>query len=351
RRGMCTSMRKFIPAILIAGLLNVSVTAQELSHNSELVASIEEQIEGQVWLRKSEIDSALVSHVTMGSFAPKGSLQLLKKLPPVTELFASIDIDDVEHLAALHELRRRIYLHCENDEGTPSLPVLPNLEYLDISTSCTDASPLIESVSRLPRLRHLTIHGSGQDASYGIKDKDLIWLESATLESLRTWNSLGVNDESEWLNTGAGGSISDAARLKLLNVYREILGEPKEGGIYKRVLPNDSSETILEHLTEFVEIHVETEDPETDKWAPLVSLNFTDCQISETHLKVIAPLRKLQELRLNGTPIGDAELEILKTYDFLKILDLTDTNVTPNGVEAIRQSLPSTKVIYEARQK
>ena len=158
-------------------------------------------------------------------------------------------------------------------------------------------------------------------------------------------------DENDWLDTNGGGSISDAARLKLLDVYHEILGEPKEGGIYKRALPKDGSETILEHLTDFVEIHVETDNPETEKWAPLVSLNFTDCQISEAHLKVIAPLRTLQELKLNRTPIGDAELEHLKTYEFLKVLDLSGTNVTLSGVEALRQSLPRTRVIYEAKQK
>lgn len=136
-----------------------------------------------------------------------------------------------------------------------------------------------------------------------------------------------------------------------MNVYREIFGEPKEGGIYKRALPKDSSEIILEHLTDFVKFNLEAEDPETEKWAPLVSLNFTDCQITAEHLKVIAPLRKLRELKLNGTPVGDADLEPLKAYNFLKILDLSGTNVTPSGLEAIRQSLPETKFIYEPKQK
>lgn len=80
------------------------------------------------------------------------------------------------------------------------------------------------------------------------------------------------------------------------------------------------------------------------------ALHFTDCRISEAHLKVIAPLRKLQELKFSGTPIGDAELEQLKTYDLLKVLDLSGTNVTPNGIETIRESLPETKVIYKAKQ-
>jgi hypothetical protein len=38
-----------------------------------------------------------------------------------------------------------------------------------------------------------------------------------------------------------------------------------------------------------VEVHVEVDTPESETWAPLVSLNFTDCQISGEHLKVIAP--------------------------------------------------------------
>ncbi|MEJ7591468.1 MAG: hypothetical protein WKF77_07955 [Planctomycetaceae bacterium] len=80
-------------------------------------------------------------------------------------------------------------------------------------------------------------------------------------------------------------------------------------------------------------------------------MNFTDCQITETHLKAIASLRKLQELKLSGTQIGDADLEPLKTYNFVKILDLSGTNVTPSGIEAIRRSLPEAKIIYEPKQK
>lgn len=132
--------------------------------------------------------------------------------------------------------------------------------------------------------------------------------------------------------------------------YNQVMGIAKASSQI-RALPKDSSETLLEELTSFVEIHVETDNPETDKWAPLVSLNFTDCQITAEHLKVIAPLRKLQELKLNGTPVGDADLEPLKAYNFLKILDLSGTDVTRSGIEAIRQSLPETKIIYEPKQK
>jgi len=576
---MRNSIRNIMPAIVIAGLLNWPVTAQELSQNGELVASIEERIEGQVWLRKAATGDGLVSQVQMGSFAANGSLQLFKQLPPVTELDASIDSDEAARLLELPQLRRlRICMRSTDDKVETTLPLLPNLEYLEISPFGTDVGPLMESVSRLSRLRHLTIYGSGADATYGVKDKDLVWLKGVPLETLRTTNVPGVNglehitkiktlrtlifehadfqsshlealnqlprlttlkigralddsgfealstfpalrrlvfdfgaelsvdrvkslsristleliecrfgnnspdkmeefrkllpkvrlvfygptknpldefqgatiepfriveerylysgptkfsdethfhnrlilerakpvtgalaervrailvdpetynmnggagcfvpglglrfkkdqktcdvlvcllcdqvglntprnhllDESEWLHSNGGGSISDDARLKLLNVYREILGEPKECGIYMRALPKDSSEIILEELTSFLEIHVETDNPETEKWAPLVSLNFTDFQITETHLKAIAPLRKLQELKLNGTPIGDAELEPLKAYNFLKILDLSGTNVTPSGLEAIRQSLPETKIIYETKQK
>lgn len=564
-------------AILIAGLLNLPVTAQEQLHNSELIASIEEQIDGQVWLRKSETDGVLVTHARIGSIAPKGSLQVLKQLPPVTELEASIAPEETELLREFHELRRlRISISGIDEE--PPLPVLPNLEYLEISPSAEGVRPLMESVSQLPHLRYLTIDGSGQDVSYGVKDKDLVWLRNAPLETLRTTNGLGLDspehiaqiktlrtlifehanfkpgnlevlnqlthlttlvipghdlddshfeslstlpaiqrliidsdfgsvltveriralsniptlqliesrfgayppeqmeafrkliptarfvfygptenpldelkgaviepfriveeqylgsdptkfshqkhfhdrlilerskpvngelaekvrailidpetynmsggagcfvpglglrftkgektcdvlvcllcfqvvfetpqnhllDETQWLEKNGGGSISDDARLKLLNVYREIFGEPKEGGIYLRSLPKDDSETHLEHLKDFVEGFIETDNPETEKWAPLVSLNLTECQISGAHLKVISPLRKLQELHLNGTPVGDAELEILKAYDFLKVLDLSGTNVTPSGVESLRQSLPDTKVIYQA---
>lgn len=92
---MCYSIRTILPAILVPHLLVSAATAQDPTQYSELVASIEEQIQGQVWLRKSETDEHLVSHVRMGSFAPKGSFGLLKQLPPVTELDASIDPEEV----------------------------------------------------------------------------------------------------------------------------------------------------------------------------------------------------------------------------------------------------------------
>lgn len=154
-------------------------------------------------------------------------------------------------------------------------------------------------------------------------------------------------DESTWYERN-GGSIGEEGRRKLLKVYREIFGDPKEGGIYLRASPELASDELLQELNDYVELDL-AGDQESKKFAPLVSMNFTNCQFTGIHLAAIKPLVELQELRLNGTSINDDDLGLLEAQTALKILDLSRTKVTEMGVTRFMETHPETKVIHDSR--
>jgi hypothetical protein len=57
-------------------------------------------------------------------------------------------------------------------------------------------------------------------------------------------------------------------------------------------------------------------------------------------------LRQLISLDLSETWISDAGLKHLRAIGSLEVLDLSETEATPQGVEALRDSLPGCVITY-----
>ena len=131
-------------------------------------------------------------------------------------------------------------------------------------------------------------------------------------------------------------------------MYGDIFGDQKEGEIYLRASPEMASDELLREIKDYVEPEL-TDDQQSKKFAPLVSINLTNCQITGTHLAAIKPLVELQELRLSGTSINDDDLGHLDSQTALKVLDLSGTNVTEAGVTRFLSTHPKTKVVHDSR--
>lgn len=75
------------------------------------------------------------------------------------------------------------------------------------------------------------------------------------------------------------------------------------------------------------------------------SLDFRQTQVTDTGLKRLKTLKKLEILSLERTAITDVGLEHLKGLRSLKYLDIRDTAATGVGVKQIRKSLPNCKIV------
>jgi leucine-rich repeat protein SHOC2 len=61
----------------------------------------------------------------------------------------------------------------------------------------------------------------------------------------------------------------------------------------------------------------------------------------------IGKLTKLEWLALEDNPITDADLEHLKPLGNLKELDVSNTNVTKEGVESLKTALPNCHIVSD----
>lgn len=66
--------------------------------------------------------------------------------------------------------------------------------------------------------------------------------------------------------------------------------------------------------------------------------------VSGDHLTYLIPLH-LNELYLSRTRIGDESIASLEVMSQLQVLDLSNTNVSRDGIKRLKESLPRTKII------
>lgn len=74
----------------------------------------------------------------------------------------------------------------------------------------------------------------------------------------------------------------------------------------------------------------------------LVILHLDSTQVNATGWQIVANLKKLRELTLNGTQISDADLLKLHTLKNLRLIELSGCeNVTPAGISKLKHALPN----------
>ena len=77
-------------------------------------------------------------------------------------------------------------------------------------------------------------------------------------------------------------------------------------------------------------------------------LMLANSQITNAGLEQLLPLRdNLETIDISGTDISDEGIVHLKRFSKLTLLRIQHTNVTPNGVVELQQSLPSCKILVD----
>ena len=86
-----------------------------------------------------------------------------------------------------------------------------------------------------------------------------------------------------------------------------------------------------------------------DFFAGVVFVQITSSVFADADLRRLAGLQELSDLQhlcLVGSQVSDEGLEYLSGLAELRILDLTDTQVTPEGIKRLQEALPDCKIIY-----
>jgi Leucine-rich repeat (LRR) protein len=248
------------------------------------------------------------------------------------------DITDVgmPYLAALTGLKSLDLSHTMvGDVGLESLPALSELEELDLGgTRITGIN--LSFLKLLPKLKKLSFNGiqrrnAGACWTPLITDLDLDTI--SLLSGLEDLNlGIGVSLGKTGVAVGAGNchvtggiQLTDLGVAKLAKLTKlrrlDISGA--------RMTP-----TGLKALTSL----------------PLERLSLWNCSgLDDSAAPEFAALPKLSILDLSYTSASDATLKSLAALPNLKFLYLTDTKVTPAGVEAFRKQRPASFVSWAKR--
>lgn len=252
-----------------------------------------------------------------------------------------VDITDVglPHLATLTNLRSLDLSHTMiGDVGIESLPALAELEELNLSaTRITGLN--FHFLKLLPKLRKLSFGGiqrrnGGACWTPTIIDLDLDPI--ALLPALEELH-LGVG-----VGLGKSGKPAGERNCRLTGgIQITDLGLAKLARL-KNLRRLDVSGA-----------RVTAAGLEALKSLPrLERLNLWNCaQVDDSAAAVLAGFPSLVNLDLSETPAGDAALSRLAALPKLKYVYLTDTRVTPTGVEAFQGARPGVFVSWAERPK
>jgi Leucine-rich repeat (LRR) protein len=235
--------------------------------------------------------------------AAGGGLVALKPLTTLTELNLSdtpMNKNDLPTLAALKGLRRLVLdgTGIVNDARLVDLKALPDLAELSLArTKLTEA--VLVQLKGFPSLRRLVLDGIPCGGPPLANLKDLPLLDELSLVGT------GIND--------AGlAHLAGLARLCRLNLD----GNPIIGG-------------GLAHLKGLPE---------------LTDLRLGCPNLADLHLTHVGALSGLRKLSLAGSGIGDDGLKYLHNLSALEELDLTNTQVKPAAIAALRKDLSKCQI-------
>lgn len=185
------------------------------------------------------------------------------------------------------------------DRGLESLHGLKNLTSLEIaSNNLTDAG--LRHLQDLPRLWSLDISGKS------ITGDGVVHLSG--LESLRDFE---ICDEH--VSDSVMPHVGRLTQLKMLVLGRDQI-----------------TDAGLAHL---------------EPLQSLESLVLADCHITGPGLVHLQKLTQLRELYLHSKSVTDTALVPLGTLTQLTLLNLNGTNISEEGVEMLREKMPTTKIV------
>ena len=249
------------------------------------------------------------------------------------------DITDVgmPYLATLTNLKSLDLSHTMiGDVGLESLPALSELEELDFGGTRITGTNL-NFLKLLPKLKKLSFNGIQR------RNAGACWTPLITDLDLDTISLLsGLED----LNLGVGVSSGRTG---------EPMGEGNcrvTGGIQL----TDLGVAKLAKLTKLRRLDISGAKITPAGLSALKSLpqlerlSLWNCKgLDDSAAPALAAFPKLGNLDLSYTSIGDATLKTLAALPNLKLLYLTDTKVTPAGVEAFRKQKPASFVSWAMR--
>ena len=131
----------------------------------------------------------------------------------------------------------------------------------------------------------------------------------------------------------------DAALIELADrgVRYTFLGEPFRS--WKKI-PNEDIVDV-----NFNQLEITDEDVEALlSLTNLEGISFWKTGVSDRAIELIAQLPQLTRLNLCGTRVTDASVSTLVGMA-LNYLDVADTQLTPQGVEALRAGLPNAEIL------
>jgi internalin A len=249
------------------------------------------------------------------------------------------DITDVgmPYLAALTGLKSLDLSHTMvGDVGLESLPALSELEELDLGgTRITGIN--LNFLKLLPKLRKLSFNGIQR------RNAGACWTPLITDLDLDTISLLsGLED----LNLGVGVSLGKT-------------GVPVGAGnchVTGGIQLTDLGVAKLAKLTKLRRLDISgakitpTGLKMLEKLPQLERLSLWNCTaLDDSAAPEFKSFAKLSNLDLSYTSAGDGTLNSLAGLPDLKLLYLTDTKVTPAGVQAFRKQKPATFVSWAKR--
>jgi internalin A len=249
------------------------------------------------------------------------------------------DITDVgmPYLAALTGLKSLDLSHTMvGDVGLESLPALSELEELDLGgTRITGIN--LNFLKLLPKLRKLSFNGIQR------RNAGACWTPLITDLDLDTISLLsGLED----LNLGVGVSLGKT-------------GVPVGAGnchVTGGIQLTDLGVAKLAKLTKLRRLDISgakitpTGLKMIEKLPQLERLSLWNCAaLDDSAAPEFKSFAKLSNLDLSYTSAGDGTLNSLAALPDLKLLYLTDTKVTPAGVQAFRKQKPATFVSWAKR--
>jgi len=252
------------------------------------------------------------------------------------------DVTDISlpYLAKLTGLKSLDLSHTMlGDVGIESLPALAELEELKLGATRISGINL-NFLKLLPKLRKLSIGGiqrrnGGACWSPLITDLDLDTIAMLSeLEELHL--GVGLSLGRTGVPVGGGNNCRLAGGIKITDLGLAKLARLKK----LRFLDVSGAQITPAGLKVLQGL------PRLER------LNLWNCRsLNDTAAPILAAMPSLTYLDLSDTSVGDATMRSLAALLHLKQLYLTNTQVTPEAVEAFRKGKPATFVSWARRPK
>ena len=371
----------------------VGLSAQDRQAHQMLVANRTrvdpEDLAGLSGLRPDDLYGLSISAGVPRKDADRLVLEPIERLTGLQMLTLSgtgVTDKGMERLRALRSLKG-LELSRGWSSGSAGLAVLkdlPVLEYLDLYTGATDAAlkqvaqagsirwlkirtggfwgPGLAELARMPRLERLCLWGD-----VPITDRHIAYLESLTqIKGLTLWGSACDNltdaslaaigklknlEELYFIITSPRFTPAGIAHLKDLQKLRKVDFSfawvvPESVG-YGRGYADEAMRQLAAVLPDLESLEGAgiLSAAGVKALATFRNLRVLDLMLKGRHdgyhgptgFSYVSELGSLEELRVNGEALSDADLACIESLDHLKVLNIMSTEVTDRGLASIRK--------------